>query len=493
MDTITDTRPEPTEAVTGGPPPGTAATLTRRGAGVPPVFRRLLANTLVTSLTSSFLWFALTFWVYLETHSVVATGSIAGAFSISAAVLGPAFGTFVDRHRKHTAMVLTTVVSTVCFAVATTVFLAVDAASLLRLDGPWFWLLVAVTLLGSVAGQMRGIALSTTVTLLVAEEHRDRANGMVGTVTGLSFALTSVFSGLVIGGLGMGWAYYGALALAVAALVDLRSIRLDEPEPAPAPAAEGAWSRHLDVRGALTSVLAVPGLLMLILLAAFNNLLAGVFMALMDAYGLALVSVETWGLLWAFISLAFIAGGIVVARRGLGPNPLRALLAANLVNWTICSVFALRSSIWMLAAGMVVWLALIPVIEAAEQTVLQRSIPFERQGRVFGFAQLVENAASPLTAFAMAPLAEAVFMPFMTGGRGADWIGDWFGTGPDRGLALMFTLAGLVGVVVTLAARASKSYARLAGEPAGSPEPVVATADRSLPAGCPDAACPVAA
>ena len=65
----------------------------------------------------------------------------------------------------------------------------------------------------------------------------------------------------------------------------------------------------------------------------------------------------------------------------------------------------------MLTIGMLVWLALIPVIEAAEQTVLQRSIPYERQGRVFGFAQLVENAASPLTAFLMAPIAEAVFMP----------------------------------------------------------------------------------
>ena len=55
------------------------------------------------------------------------------------------------------------------------------------------------TLLGSVAGQMRGIALSTCVTLLVPEDRRDRANGMVGTVTGVSFAITSVFSGLVIG------------------------------------------------------------------------------------------------------------------------------------------------------------------------------------------------------------------------------------------------------------------------------------------------------
>ena len=431
-------------------------------------FRQLLMNTLVSGVTSSFLWFALTFWVYLETRSVVATGVIGGAFALSSAALGPYFGTFVDRHRKHHAMVVTTVGSVVSFSVATAVFLLVDADDLLRLTSPWFWLLVGGTLLGSVAGMMRGIALSTCVTLLVPEERRDRANGKVGTITGVSFAITSVFSGLVIGQLGMGWAFYGTLALNAVALVHLRSIRFEEPpleevDPdAPRPSA-------VDIRGALEAIRAVPGLLMLILLAAFNNLLGGVFMALMDAYGLSLVSVETWGFLWGFISLAFIAGGIVVARRGLGRNPLRILLLANAVNWAVCSVFALRSSIVMLTIGMVVWLALVPVIEAAEQTVLQRSIPFERQGRVFGFAQLVENAAAPLTAFMMAPLAEAAFMPFMTDGRGADWIGDWFGTGPERGIALMFTLAGIIGVVVTLAARATRSYRRLSS--AWAPQP----------------------
>lgn len=30
------------------------------------VFRQLLVNTLISGVTSSFLWFALTFWVYLE-------------------------------------------------------------------------------------------------------------------------------------------------------------------------------------------------------------------------------------------------------------------------------------------------------------------------------------------------------------------------------------------------------------------------------------------
>jgi DHA3 family multidrug efflux protein-like MFS transporter len=322
---------------------------------------------------------------------------------------------------------------------------------------------------------MRSIALSTCVTLLVPEGSRDRANGMVGTVTGVSFAITSVFSGLVIGQLGMGWAYYGAVALTVASLVHLHGIHIDEPEPEPHP--DGEAAPHVDVRGAVEAIRAVPGLAMLIALAAFNNLLGGVFMSLMDAYGLELVSVETWGFLWGGISLAFIAGGIVVSRFGLGPSPLRVLLLGNLVNWAVCSVFALRSSIVMLTIGMVVWLALIPAIEAAEQTVLQRSIPFERQGRVFGFAQLVENAAAPVTAFLIGPLAETVFMPLMVDGAGADAIGSWFGTGEERGLALMFTLAGIIGVAVTLAARFSRSYRLLSEgwdrqpDPAPAPEP----------------------
>jgi DHA3 family multidrug efflux protein-like MFS transporter len=229
------------------------------------------------------------------------------------------------------------------------------------------------------------------------------------------------------------------------------------------------------VRAAIDAVQAVPGLSMLIALAAFNNLLGGVFMALMDAYGLALVSVETWGLLFGFISLFFIAGGLLVARFGLGKDPLRLLLLGNLANWTVCSLFTVRNSIVPLTIGMVVWLTLIPVIEAAEQTVLQRAIPFERQGRVFGFAQLVENGAAPITAICMGPLAERVFMPFMTDGGGADAIGSWFGTGPERGLALMFTLAGVLGVVVTVLARTSRAYRRLSASWS-------ATATPSLPA-----------
>ena len=39
-------------------------------------FYQLVANSLLASVTNNFLWFALTFWIYLETRNVVATAVV---------------------------------------------------------------------------------------------------------------------------------------------------------------------------------------------------------------------------------------------------------------------------------------------------------------------------------------------------------------------------------------------------------------------------------
>ncbi len=233
-----------------------------------------------------------------------------------------------------------------------------------------------------------------------------------------------------------------------------------------------AEPRKVDIAGTIRVVAAVPGLFALILFATFNNFLGGIFMALLDAYGLSLVSVEMWGLTFGVLSTAFIISGIIIARTGLGPKPLRTLLMVNVITWTVCIFFTIQPSFWLLAAGCFVWMFLGPYAEAAEQTTLQKVVPQERQGRVFGFAQSVEQAASPLTAFLIGPLTEFMVIPFMTTGAGAALIGGWFGTGPARGIALVFTIAGLVGLVVTVIAFNSKYYRQLSAAYAQAPDDV---------------------
>lgn len=172
------------------------------------------------------------------------------------------------------------------------------------------------------------------------------------------------------------------------------------------------------------------------------------------------------------LSTGFIVGGLLIARTGLGRNPVWLLLVVNLVLWSVTMLFALRSSIVLLAAGMYVYSLFVPYAEAAEQTILQKVVPYERQGRVFGFAQSVEQAASPLTAFLIAPIAQFVFIPLMSeGGAGARAIGGWFGTGPDRGLALVFVLTGVVGFAATVLALRSRPYRRLSRRYADGPIP----------------------
>nr|WP_317451743.1 hypothetical protein [Microbacterium sp. NIBRBAC000506063] len=81
-------------------------------------FIQVLVNTAIANVTTSYLWFALTFWVYIETRSVLATGIIGGAYMLFVSIFAMVFGTIVDRHRKHTVMVGSSLVSAAAFLAA---------------------------------------------------------------------------------------------------------------------------------------------------------------------------------------------------------------------------------------------------------------------------------------------------------------------------------------------------------------------------------------
>ena len=432
-------------------------------------FHQILGNNLVANVTNFTVWFAVTFWVYLETRSVFATGMIAGVYLVLTAAFGIWFGSIVDHNSKKVAMLGSSITSAVFYAVALVALLLAPPESFTNPYNVWIWVFILLVMFGVIAGNIRSIALPTLVTILIPEDRRDRANGLVGMVTGIGFLTTSVISGFLVAWGGMFAVLILALAFTAIAFLHLFFVKLDEKRVEPTSDAP-AEPKRVDLKGTIRVIGAVPGLFALIFFAALNNFLGGIFMALLDAYGLSLVTVEVWGLLFGVLSTAFIISGIIIAKTGLGKKPLRTLLFVNLITWSVCCVFTIQSSIWLLGAGMFIWMLLGPYAEAAEHTTLQKVVPPERQGRVFGFAQSVEQSASPLTAFLIGPLAEFVFIPFMTTGLGADTIGGWFGTGPARGIALVFTVAGLVGVLITAIAFNSKYYRQLSEAYAQAPE-----------------------
>ncbi|EMY32464.1 major facilitator superfamily transporter [Arthrobacter crystallopoietes BAB-32] len=460
-----------TEQEPGGPAAAPAAvdTSVRSPAQRSRTFAGILVNTGLANTTTSYLWFALTFWVYLETRNVIATGVIGGAYMLLIALSSISFGTFVDRYRKLAVMRFAAAFTLVMFALSGAMFLLTPASAMLDLTQPWFWIFALIILAGGVVENMRNIALSTTVTILIEPDRRANANGLVGMVQGLMFIVTSVPSGLSVGLLGMGWTIAVAVALTALAFAHLLTLRMPEEVRAAASDAHGGF----DLRGSFAAVLAISGLFALILFSTFNNFIGGVYMALMDPYGLEMFPVELWGTVFALGATGFILGGALIGKFGLGRNPLRTMLIAVVVMGFLGAVFTLREWAWLYIAGIWLYMVLIPFVEAAEQSVIQRVVPLPRQGRVFGFAMAFESAAAPITAFLIAPIAQFWIIPYARSAEGSAQLAPLLGEGTSRGIALVFLVAGMIMIAAALLAfltpvyrRVSASYARAAETPA---------------------------
>jgi DHA3 family multidrug efflux protein-like MFS transporter len=419
------------------------------------VFDYILANSLAANITNFFVWFALTFWVFLETHSILATSLIAGTFAIMNAVTGLFFGAIVDHNKKKTVMLLSSAASLVLYSLGYALFLFAPTGTFADPASPYLWALVVILMLGSIIGNIRAISLTTLVSIMFTDEERPKVNGLVGTVQGITFMSTSILSGLSIAYLGMQYSIFAAVLVTMVVVVHLATLRFGVKDIVYAKQKEGVGA--VDIKGTLALLRETPGIIALILFTSFNNFLGGVFMALMDSYALSSMSVDKWGISLAVLSTGFIIGGALIAKYGLGENPIRTLFQANAIAWTVAMLFTVPDITVIFLAGIFLWMVIGPVAEAAESTILQKVIPIERQGRTIGFAQTVEQMASPLTALFIGPLTHFFFIPFMTTGLGAVTIGPWFGTGEVRAMALVFTLTGVIGLVASFVMMRSRA------------------------------------
>lgn len=419
-------------------------------------FYQILVNTVLANVTNMTVWFAMIFFMYLETKSVTATSIISGIYLLLTAGLGIWFGSLVDHNKKKNVMILSGVISLIIYIIGFIMYIILPDETWKNPTSVVLWVFNVLLLVGVIAGNIRSIAVPTLVTILIPEDDRAKANGLVGTAFGIAFLICSAISGLLVGAGGMFYVLILGIGMMLLSIVHMWFVPIQEKE-----IVHLEQQPKVDLRGTYAVVAAIPGLIALILFTTINNFLGGAFMGLMDAYGLSLVSVQTWGLLFAVISCGFIVGGLVIAKYGLGKNPLVAMFGANIIIWIISAVFTIQPSIILLAVGMFIYISVVPFIEAAEQTILQKVVPQERQGRVFGFAHSVEQSASPLTTFLIGPIAETFFIPFMTTGAGVGLIGSWFGTGPARGIALVFTVTGIIGLILTVIAMNTKYYKQL--------------------------------
>src|SRR5690554_3789086 len=129
------------------------------------IFHQLLANTFLVSMKNNFVWFALTYWVYLSTKSVISTSLVGVTFLVAAAVSSVWLGSLVDKHRKKQVMLWSNIVTLIFFVLGFLLYILQPQEVFASVLNPQLWLMIVLLMAGVIAGAIYGIAVPTMVTL----------------------------------------------------------------------------------------------------------------------------------------------------------------------------------------------------------------------------------------------------------------------------------------------------------------------------------------
>ena len=414
-----------TEATAADSPTATTGTLR--------TFFTVWGGQFVSNLGSTMSGFALQFWVYRETGSVTSLAMIALAFTIPAVVIAPFAGALVDRWDRRLVMIAADVAA----AIAT-----LGLALLYASDNLEVWhvfISVAVISIGQVFQQPAWLA---SIPLLVPKQHLGRANGLVQLNDGASLVLAPVVAGAVLLAAGLQAVLFIDVATFLVAMATLALVRFPRPERH---ASHAAGSLVSEAAQGWRFVRERPGIFgMLWIFAGVNFSLAFINILLIPLV-IAFASERAAGGVLSAAGFGLLAGSLLVSAWGGPKRRVRGLMAAIAAGGLAVMVSGLRPSVLLVTVGTVGLMTMVPIANTASQVLWQLKVPPDMQGRVFSIRRMISQGISPIAILLAGPLADNVFEPLLVeGGALAGSIGALIGTGPGRGVALMFLVTGLM-------------------------------------------------
>ena len=420
-------------------------------------FTVLWTGQLLSLLGTNMVGFALAIWIYgVSEESFRATAfSLVAFFNFAPLILvSPIAGAIVDRYDRRKVMMLADLAA----GLPTIVVLLLYVTGNLQI-----WHLFVTGAVSSSFQAFHFPAYSAAVTMMVHKEHYGRASGMLATAQFASGIFAPIVSALVLTLAGLPAVLMIDIMTFVIAVSMLLFIHVPRP-PATEHGRKGIGSIWKESFYGFRYIYERPSLLGLQLTFFCVNFIATFSNVLLNPMILTRVGDYETGqiILGSVLSAGGIGGvvGSVVMSAWGGPK--------RKVNGILCGMILLSLSgtlLMGLGRELIVWaiasflgLFLLPILNGSSQAIWQAKVAPDVQGRVFATRLLIAQISVPMAMLLSGPIADRVFEPsMMSEGNLAPVLGWLVGTGPGAGMAVMFVITGILGVVVGLGAYAVRA------------------------------------
>ncbi|MEL6406079.1 MAG: MFS transporter [Chloroflexota bacterium] len=385
---------------------------------------------------------ALSIYVFTETQSATPIALVMFFIIVPQILLSGVGGALADRWNRRLLMLLADVGQ----AAGTILLLASFVSGTFEI-----WHLYVIVTIQSMFSAFQRPALQASITMLVPDEQRDRANAIQQMGGPIANIIAPAVAGLLFSAFGVVGAILIDLATFLIAVLVISRVSIPQPKQT----AEGAMlkgSLFKESFYGLQYIWARKGLLGLVLFFAMINLLATGYSALETPYLLARTQdTSVLGILLSISSAGALIGGILYGVWGGTKSRIHTVMGAMMLAMLGLVLLGMSQTWWMLALSTLLLMTPLPMINAAAASIIQATVAPDVQGRVFAALQQISMLMMPIGMLAVGPLADHVFEPAV-GGAGWARFAPFVGTSFGSGMGLLIMIAGGIAFVLTILA-----------------------------------------
>ncbi len=385
--------------------------------------------------------FAFTIWAWQVTGTATAL-ALVGFFSFTPAILiSPVAGVLIDRWDRRRAMMLSD------FAAISSTLIVLFLHSTGQLE---VWHLYITGAITGFFGAFQFPAYTATVTLMVPKEQYGRASGLLSMAEFGSSIISPTIAALVLPMIGIeGILVLDTITFCVALFTLLLVIF-----PTPSISEVGATNRGSLWAESLFGFQYIrdrPSLLGLQLIFFTLNLVINFAVTLFSPMILARSGNDNamLGFVQSTLGAGGLFGSIILSIWGGPRRKIHGVLMGMTLAMCGMTTIGLSRNLPTWALTTFLTMFCVPILNGSSQAIWQSKVEPDVQGRVFTTRSLLAQISAPVAMLLSGPLADQVFEPAMTyDGFLTPIFGRLIGVGPGAGMALMFFLTGLLGILV---------------------------------------------
>jgi MFS transporter, DHA3 family, macrolide efflux protein len=385
--------------------------------------------------------FALGVWVYQATGQVTSFALVMVARALPVIVLSPYAGVIVDRYDRKWIMIVADSIAALS---------SLGLAVLFFNDALLAWHIYIAATLAASAEAFHVPAYQASVTVLVNQDQYARANGLIQMAQASADIISPLLAGFIVVAIGLTGVFvldFLSFGLAVGMLLLVRFPTVERPV-----VTTGASMHQGEFAEAVRFVRHHAALQWLLLFFGVIFFIGGFINAMVQPMVLAFTTPDVLGIILSGAGVGFLIGGMVLSAWRGPRSQIKGVLLSLMLFGVFITVMGSRPAALLVGICAAGAHFCFPFINAYNQAIWQRKVPVDLQGRTFALRQMLTRAAQVSALLIAGPLADYVFNPLLTeGGLLAHTVGQIIGTGLGRGNGLIFTLAGLMTVLVALA------------------------------------------